>query len=53
MEFLFEPGKLEKADKSLGKVREFQNFLKTEMAMAVSLIFRKTNLWNWPHSLVK
>ena len=36
-------GKLEKTDKSQGKVGEFQNFLKTEMAMAVSLIFRNIN----------
>ena len=39
--------------KKLTKVREFQNFLKTEMAMAVSLIFRNINLQNWPHSFVK
>ena len=53
-EFWFESGKLEKkTDKSQGKVREFQNFLKTEMALAVSLIFRNINLQNWPHSFVK
>ena len=39
--------------KELTEVREFQNFLKTEMAMAVSLIFRNINLQNWPHSFVK
>ena len=42
-----------KAYKSQGKVREFQNFLKTEMAMAVFLIFRNINLQNWPHSFGK
>ena len=42
MEFWFESGKFEKTDKSQGKIREFQNFLKT--AMAVSLIFRNINL---------
>ena len=47
-EIWFESGKLEKTDKSQRKVREFQNFLKTEMAMAVSLIFRNINLQNWP-----
>ena len=52
MEFWFESGKLEKTDKSQGKVREFQNFLKNEMAMAVSLIFGNINLQNWPHSFV-
>ena len=52
-ELRFESGKLEKkTDKSQGKVKEFQNFLKTEMAMAVSLIFRNINLQNWPHSFV-
>ena len=54
-EFWFESGKLgkKKTDKSQGKVREFQNFLKTEMAMTVSLIFRNINLQKWPHSFVK
>ena len=46
-------GNWKKTDKSQGKVGEFQNFLKTEMAMAVSLIFRNINLQNWPHSFVK
>ena len=47
-------GKLEKkTDKSQGKVGEFRKFLKTEIAMAVSLIFRNINLQNRPHSLVK
>ena len=36
-EFWFESGKLEKNDKSQGKVWEFENFLKIEMAMAVFL----------------
>ena len=45
--------KIGKADKSQGNIREFQNFLKTEMAMAVSLIFRNINLQNWAHSFVK
>ena len=45
-----------------GKVKEFglsqrnwnfNFFLKTEMAMAVSLIFRIIDLQNWPHSFVK
>ena len=53
VEFWFESGKLEKTDKSQGKVRKFQNFLKTEMALAVSLIFRNINLQNWPRSFVK
>ena len=52
-EFWFRSGKLDKNDKSQGKVGEFQNFLKTEMAMAASLIFRNINLQNWPHSFVK
>ena len=39
-EFWFESGKFEKkTDKSQGKVREFQNFLKIEMALSVFLIF--------------
>ena len=42
--------KKKKNDKSQEKVREFHNFLKTEMAMAVSLIFRNINLQ--PHSFV-
>ena len=42
-----------KTDKSQGKVGEFRKFLKTEIAMAVSLIFRNINLQNRPHSLVK
>ena len=48
-------GKLEekKTDKSQGKVGEFRKFLKTEITMAVSLIFRNINLQNRPHSLVK
>ena len=44
--------KLEKNWQKSGKSRDFQNFLKTEMAMAV-LIFRNINLQNWPHSFVK
>ena len=36
----FESGKLAKIGKSQGKVREFQNFIKSEMSMAVLLIFR-------------
>ena len=48
-EFWFESGKLEKTDKSQG----ISIFLKTEMAMAVSLNFRNINLQNWPHSFVK
>ena len=46
-------GKKKKTDKSQGKVGEFRKFLKTEIAMAVSLIFRNINLQNRPHSLVK
>ena len=34
-EVWFESGKLPKNGKSQGKVRKFQNFLKTEMAMTV------------------
>ena len=45
-EIWFELGKSEK----LTKIRYFQ---KTEMAMAVSLIFRNIDLQNWPHSFVK
>ena len=46
-------GKKKKTDKSQGKVGEFRKFLKTEIAMAVFLIFRNINLQNRPHSLVK
>ena len=46
-------GKLGKKKKKMTKVREFRKFFKTEMAMAVSLIFRNINLQNRPHSLVK
>ena len=37
-----------KPDKSQGKVREIQNFLKTGMSKAV--IFRNIYFQNWPHS---
>ena len=40
IEVCFESGKLAEIGKSQGKVREFQNFVKTEMSMAVVLIFR-------------
>ena len=52
-EFWFELGKLEKkTDKSQGKVREFQHFLKIEMAEAVYFICSIINLQNWPHSFL-
>ena len=53
-ELWFESGKLEKkTDKSQGKIREFQNFLKTEMTVVVSLIFRDINLQSLPLPFVK
>ena len=52
-EFWVESEKLKKkTDKSQGKVREFKNLLKTELVLAVVLIFRNRNLQNWPHSFV-
>ena len=39
-EVWFESGKLAKIGKSQGKVREFQNFVKVKMSMAVFLNFR-------------
>ena len=53
MNFGLSQEKLEKTDKSQGEVREFQTFLKIEMSMVVSLIFKDINLQNLPHSFVK
>ena len=36
----FESGKFAEIGKSQGKVAEFQNFVRTEMSVAVFLIFR-------------